>query len=139
MGVGFEMELGKIEYDAETKESFHWLERYLVVRSDALAHRQQKSDAARSWRFPPLAVASRSLHQRLDKAEQVLSKLAAKLHPDCCNLQTKVQSILKRYRVQDYFLTEIDSETVTRYAGPGRPSHKAPNRTIVSTMVPVEI
>ena len=53
MGVGFEMELGKIEYDSETQESFHWLERYLVVRSDALAHRQQKSDAARSWGFPP--------------------------------------------------------------------------------------
>ncbi len=116
MGVGLEMELGKIEYDSETKESFHWLERYLVVRSHALAHRQQKS-----------------LHQRLDKAEQALSKLVAKPHQDCCALQTKVQVILKRYRVKDYFLTEIDSETVTRYAGPGRPSSKNSNLTIVST------
>ena len=73
------------------------------------------------------------MYQRLDKAEQALSKLAAKSHQDHCALQTKVQSILKRYRVQDYFLTEIDSETVTRYAGPGRPSHKDTNRTIVST------
>ena len=116
MGVGFEMELGKIEYDSDTEESFHWWERYLVVRSDALAQRQQKS-----------------LYQRLDKAEQALSKLATKAHEDHCALQTKVQSILKRYRVKDYFLTEIESETVTRYAGPGRPSHKDPNRTIVST------
>ena len=116
MGVGFEMELGKIEYDSDTEESFHWWERYLVVRSDALAQRQQKS-----------------LHQRLDKAEQALSKLAGLPHQNHCALQTKVQSILKRYRVKDYFLTEIESETVTRYAGPGRPSRKAPKRTIVST------
>ncbi|MGK7914251.1 MAG: IS1634 family transposase [Prochloraceae cyanobacterium] len=116
MGVGFEMELGKIEYDSDTEKSFHWLERYLVVRSHALAQRQQKS-----------------LQQRLDKAEQALSKLTGLPHQDHCALQTKVQSILKRYRVKDYFLTEIDSETVTRYAGPGRPSHKDTNRTIVST------
>ncbi|MDJ0595579.1 MAG: hypothetical protein QNJ72_37280 [Pleurocapsa sp. MO_226.B13] len=110
------MELGKIEYDSNTKDSFHWLERYLVVRSDALAHRQQKS-----------------LHQRLDKAEQALSKLAAKSHQDHCVLHTKVKSILKRYRVTDYFLSEIETETVTPYAGPGRPSSKDKNPTIVST------
>ena len=73
------------------------------------------------------------MQQRLDKAEQALSKLTGLPHQDHCALQTKVQSILKRYRVKDYFLTEIDSETVTRYAGPGRPSHKDTNRTIVST------
>ncbi len=116
MGVGFEMELGKIAYDSESDKSFHWLERYLVVRSDALTHRQQKG-----------------LHQRLDKAEAALSKLAAKSHQDHCILQTKVQSILKRFRVRHYFLTEIETETGTRYAGPGRPSSKDKNRTIVST------
>ena len=110
------MELGKIEYDPDTKESFHWLERYLVVRSDALAHRQQKG-----------------LHQRLNKAEQALSQLAAKPHQDHCALQTKVESILKRYLLTDYFLTEIEIETVTRYTGPGRPSSKNKNRTILST------
>ena len=116
MGVGFEMELGKIEYDSNTGDSFHWWERYLVVRSDALAQRQQKN-----------------LHQRLDKAEQALSKLAGLPHQDHCTLQTKVQSILKRYHVRDYFLTEIDTETVTRYAGPGRPSRQDTSRTIVLT------
>ena len=115
LGVGFEMELGKIEYNPNTEESFQWFERYLVVRSHALAQRQQKG-----------------LNQRLDKAEQALSKLAAKLHQDHCTLQTKVQSILKRYRVIDYFLTEIDTETVTRYASPGRPSRQNTNPTITS-------
>ncbi len=122
MGVGFEMELGKIEYHPDTEQSFQWLERYLVVRSDTLAQRQQKG-----------------LHQRLDKAEQALSKLAAKSHQDHCTLQTKVQSILKRYRVIDYFITEIDTETVTRYAGPGRPSRKNPHRTIVSTQFQLKL
>ena len=122
MGVGFEMELGKIEYNPDTEESFQWFERYLVVRSHALAQRQQKG-----------------LHRRLDKAEQALSKLAAKSHQDHCTLQTKVQSILKRYRVIDYFITEIDTETVTRYAGPGRPSRKNPNRTIVSTQFQLKL
>lgn len=107
IGVGFEIELGKIEYNPEIQESFEWWERYLFVRSDALAQRQQKG-----------------LHQRLNKAEQALSKLAAKLHQDHCTLQTKVQSILKRYRVIDYFLTEIGTKTVTRYSSPGRPSRQ---------------
>ena len=116
IGVGLEMELGKIEFDCQTSESFHWLERYLLVRSEALAHRQQKS-----------------LHQRLDKAEQALKKLGTKSHQDCCSLQNKVELILKRYRVQDYFLTEIESQTVRRYGRAGRPSHKETKDTIVST------
>ena len=126
MGVGFEMELGKIEYDSNTGDSFHWWERYLVVRSDALAQRQQKN-----------------LHHRLDKAEQALNKLAAFPHQDHCTLQTKVQSILKRYRVIDYFFTEIETETVTRYAGPGRPSrfrsepHNCLNSISVEIVTPI--
>ncbi len=73
------------------------------------------------------------MHQRLDKAEQALNKLAAKSHQDRCILHTKVQSLLKRYRVSDYFLTEINTERVTRDAGPGRPSRKDPKRPLVST------
>ena len=109
IGVGFEMELGKLENASDTNESFHWWERYLTVRSDALAHRQQKS-----------------LRQRLDKTEQALNKLAAKPAKDHCALKTKVQTLLKRYRVSDYFATEIYAETVTRYARPGRPRAKDP-------------
>ncbi len=87
----------------------------MFVRSDALAQRQQKG-----------------LHQRLNKAEQALSKLATKLHQDHCTLQTKVQSILKRYRVIDYFLTEIGTKTVTRYSSPGRPSRQNTRPSIKS-------
>ena len=113
IGVGFEMELGKLHHAMDTDEAFHWLERSLVVRSDTLAQRQQKS-----------------LHQRLDQAEQALSQLAAKPAKDHCSLKTQVQTILKRYRVGDFFTTEIDTERVTRYTGPGRPSAKDTSRQI---------
>ncbi|MEM8808029.1 MAG: transposase, partial [Cyanobacteria bacterium P01_G01_bin.38] len=86
----------------------------MVVRSDALAQRHHKS-----------------LHQRLDKAEQALRKLAAKPAKDHCVLRTKVQTLLKRYRVSDCFATEINTESVTRYTGPGRPSAKDTSRQII--------
>lgn len=114
IGVGFEIELGKLQHGSEGTEAFHWLERYLVVRSDALAQRQQKG-----------------LHQRLEKAEQALSKLAAKPVTDHCVLKTKVQTLLKRYRVTDYFITQLNTESVTRYSGPGRPSKKDTSAQII--------
>ncbi len=89
--------------------------------------------------MPWLSASRRAYTPRLDKAEQALSKLAGLPHQDHCTLQTKVQSILKRYRVIDYFITEIDPETVTRYTGPGRPSRKDPNRTIVSTQFQLKL
>lgn len=114
MGVGFEIELGKLNQASETAEAFHWSERYLVVRSDALAQRQQKG-----------------LHQRIEKAEQALSKLGEKPVKDHCVLKTKVQTLLKRYRVTDYFLTQLNTESLTRYPGPGRPRIKDTSRQII--------
>lgn len=114
LGVGFEMPLGKLRHQSETDTAFQWLERYLVVRSQALAQRQQKG-----------------LHQRLNNAEQALSKLAAKPLKDHCVLKTKVQTLLKRYRVSALFTTEICIEPVTRYIGPGRPRAQDTSRQIV--------
>ena len=83
--------------------------------------------------MPWLSASRRACTKGLTKLNKLPRKLAAKPHQDHCALQTKVQSILKRYRVINYFFTEIETETVTRYAGPGRPSRQDPNRTIVST------
>lgn len=107
LGIGFEMELGKLQPATDTDESFHWIERALVFRSEAHAQRQQKS-----------------LHQRLNKAEQALSKLAAKPAKDHCKLNTKVQALLKRYRVSAFFAITIETQMVTHYSKPGRPSTK---------------
>jgi transposase len=116
MGVGFEIELGKLQQGSEGAEAFHWSERYLVVRSDSLAQRQQKG-----------------LHQRLEKAEQALAKLASKPVKDHCRLKTQVQSLLKHYRVNDYFATQINTESVIRHSGPGRPSKKDTSSQIIES------
>ena len=62
----------------------------------------------------------------------VSETLAGNGADDSVYLPTWHRSILKRYRVLDYFLTEIDPETVTRYASPGRPSRQNTNPTITS-------
>ena len=124
IGSGFEIELGQIDNDLHTDEgAFHWRERYLFVRSDALAQRQKKS-----------------LHQRLDKAELALNKLTASAAKDRCKLQNQLNTILKRYRVSDYFDTNIEAQTVTYYIGPGRPSPKdtARKRTKTQFQLTVE-
>ncbi len=113
IGVGFPMELGQLWQNPETEVDEHWLERYLVVRSDALAQRQKQR-----------------LNQRLEKASLALEKLAAKPWKDCCELQNKAQAILKSYRVQDFFTTTINSQVVTRYRGRGRPSVQDSSRQI---------
>lgn len=111
IGQGFELEVGKIDCDEKDPEVFHWMERELVVCSEALAQRQIKG-----------------LHQRLNKTEQALNKLAAKTHNDRCKLQTKVEEIVKSHRVSEYFVTEIEAQTVTYYVGRGRPNPKEPSR-----------
>jgi transposase len=116
IGAGFEIELGKLQHGSEGAEGFHWLERYLVVRSDALAQRQQKG-----------------LHQRLEKAEQALTKMASKPLKDHCQLKTNVQTLLERHRVTDYFSTQINVESVIRYTGPGRPSKKDTSGQLVES------
>ena len=113
IGVGFEMELGKLWQESETEGNKHWLERYLVVRSDALAQQQNQR-----------------LNQRIEQAEADLTKLAAKPLSDCCEMHNKAQATLRRYRVQDFFTTTIHTQVLTRYRGRGRPSPKDPSRQI---------
>jgi transposase len=108
--LGFELSLGSLWQIPQTTRCYHWQERYLVIRSEALAQRQIQG-----------------LNQRLEKTQQALDKLAAKPASDCCDLKNQVQAILKRYRSQDYFTTTIHSQQVTRYTTPGRPSTKKPN------------
>lgn len=114
IGVGFEMELGQYWCEPESGDTHRWSERYLVVRSDALAKRQQQG-----------------LHRRLEKAEQALSKLAAKSHPERCKLQTQAQTILKRYRLTQMVTFEVQCQQRIRHPKPGRPSTQTPSDTII--------
>ena len=109
VGMGFEMELGQYWWDPEAAQPYRWCERYLVFRSDALAHRQQQG-----------------LQRRLQKAEQALSKLAAKVHRQHCSLQAQAEAILKSYRLTQMVTLEVRCHQKTCHAKRGRPSTQAP-------------
>ena len=110
IGVGFEMELGKLWQGPDNPSAFHWSERYLLIHSYALAERQIQA-----------------LTKRLEKAEAALTKLSAKLIEDRCKLQNQAQAILKRYRVQKFFSFEFDSLgiTDTKHSGHNKASKRA--------------
>ncbi|MFL9454176.1 hypothetical protein AB0758_24160 [Tolypothrix bouteillei VB521301_2] len=90
VGKGFEVELGKFWLNPETNKWVRWLERYLVVYSASLA-----------------ASAIRGQQQRINSAQTALNKLAAKPGEDSQQLAHKVENILERYRVKDFFNTTI--------------------------------
>jgi len=110
VGKGFEVELGKFWLNRETNKWVRWHERYLVVYSHTLA-----------------TAAIRGQQQRLDRATAALAKLATQPGNDLEQLNQKVEAILKRHRVQDFFAVTITAETSTqtRYLGRGRPTAKS--------------
>lgn len=115
VGRGFEMTLGKIWQNPVTQDRVCWEERHLVVFSQSLG------DAAR-----------RGQTERLDKAKIALAKLAAKPGNDLDHLNQKVNAILKRHRVSEFFTTTTTAETImeTGYIGRGRPRPESPTETI---------
>ena len=72
---------------------------------------------------------------RLSKAELALEKLAKKPPQDEVALQTKVETILKRYRVTGQLLTSIEKKISYRkvYQGAGRGSQNRPSRRVRQT------
>ncbi len=106
IGEGFEVPLGSLWWSTENQQWYRWSERWLVVCSYALQQRQVKS-----------------LSTRLSKAEEALEKLVQKTPQDEVILQTKVEQILKRYRVSEQILTSIEKkityQKVYQGAGPG--------------------
>ena len=118
VGQGFEVPLGSLWFEKDTKKWHRWSERWLVVQSYALAQRQKKG-----------------LDKRLLNAEKALAKLAAKPEKDPIVLQTKVMEILKRYRVTNYILSDIKKKInyVKVYEGPGRPGQDRPFRRVRHT------
>jgi len=110
VGKGFEVELGKFWLNEETNKWVRWDERYLVVYSHTLA-----------------TATIRGQQQRLDRATAALSKLATKPGDDLEQLNQKVEAILKRYRVKEFFAvtTTAETSTQTRYLGRGRPTAKS--------------
>ena len=118
IGEGFEVPLGSIWWEKENQQWYRWSERWLVVCSYALQQRQLKS-----------------LSTRLSKAESALAKLVQKTPQDEVMLQTKVEQILKRYRVSEQILTNIEKKISYQkvYEGAGRGSQNRPFRRVRQT------
>lgn len=118
IGKGFEVSLGSLWYEKEDQKWYRWSERWLVVCSYALQQRHLKS-----------------LSARLSKAELALEKLAKKPPQDEVALQTKVETILKRYRVTGLILTSIEKKIRYQkvYQGAGRGGENRPFRRVRQT------
>ncbi|MCC5632855.1 transposase [Nostoc sphaeroides CHAB 2801] len=124
VGKGFEVELGKFWLNEETNKWVRWHERYLVVYSQSLA-----------------ASIIRGQQQRILTARTALDKLAAKPGEDRRELTQKVENILQRYRVNDFFSTTIIEETLvtTRNCRRGRPSKNSPTEEVTSICLQLHI
>ncbi len=74
----------------------------------------------------------RGLHQRLTQAQTALDKLAAKPGDELEPLNAKVETILKRHRVNEFFSVTTTAQTVTqtRYLGRGRPCANSPTQQV---------
>ena len=124
VGKGFEVELGKFWLNPETNKWVRWHERYLVVYSASLA-----------------ASAIRGQQQRINSAQTALNKLAAKPGIDPQALAHKVENILERYRVKDFFNTTITEQIIqqTRHVGRGRPSKNSSTESVTSICLQLHI
>lgn len=115
VGQGFVMELGLYVQLEEGQPRHHWLERWLVTRSDKLAQRRQVD-----------------LENRLQQAEAELSRLAQKSKATATDLAAAAQKVLERRRVVG-LLTVTINETITqqvRQLGPGRPGPNRPTQLV---------
>lgn len=124
VGKGFEVELGKFWLNPETKKWVRWHERYLVVYSQSLA-----------------TSAIRGQQQRINTAQTALNKLVTKPGASVEHLTQKVENILQRYRVKDFFSTMITEEIIqeTRHVGRGRPSKNSLTESVTSISVQLHI
>jgi transposase len=124
VGKGFEVELGKFWLNEETNKWVLWHERYLVVYSQSLA-----------------ASTIRGQQQRIQSAQIALDKLAAKPGEDRGELTQKVENILQRYRVNDFFSTTIIEEIIkeTRHIGRGRPSKNSTTEEVTKICLQLHI
>jgi len=77
----------------------------------------------------------------MKSAQTALFQLAAKPGEDRGELAQKVENILKRHRVNDFFSTTITEETLvtTRHIGWGRPSKNSPTESVTKICLQLHI
>lgn len=115
IGEGVSMELGKLWTDPVTEHRVAWMEQVFVFRSHALASRELKA-----------------FHRRLDRAEHALQKVVDRPGDDPVTLETKLQQMLHRHRVEGLVEVTVHPErwVEERLIGPGRPGPHRPRRRV---------
>jgi len=115
---GFEIPLGSLWLDPNSQQWHRWSERWLAIRSHALAARQIKR-----------------LEQRLQKAEKALTQLASKPGTDAQSLQEKVDRLLESDRLKKYLLVKINKQIryPKVYCTRGRPNQESSFRRLRQT------
>ncbi|MDB9410048.1 IS1634 family transposase [Microcystis aeruginosa CS-558/01A06] len=93
IGSGFEVPLGSIWVDPESKKRYQWNERWLVVKSNALASRQIKG-----------------LGSRLIKGEEKLLSLQKRPGKDEKVLEQKVREALQKLGLTRYITYSIEKK-----------------------------
>ena len=118
IGKGFEVPLGNIGVDPESKKRYQWNERWLVVKSNTLAKRQIKG-----------------LESRLAKAENTLFSLQKRLGKDEKLLEQKIQEILNNHRLNKYIEYSIEKKISYKkvYKGRGSRSSESSYRRVRQT------
>lgn len=114
VGKGFVVDR-LIENSLEDGTVYQWNERWMVSRSDAHAQRRVKS-----------------FDNRLEKAEEKLSKLKAKSKDTVDSFQSKADKILKAYNLEEYLRVEINEDITTqkKHIGRGRPRPDTPFKMV---------
>ena len=87
------------------------------------------SELLKQWVLNPPAP---SMEIRLPRQDEEEPAVGQGFEDDLEQLQTKVQAILKRHRVQEFFSLTITTETITetRYLGRGRPTPQSPKEQV---------
>ena len=118
IGLGFEVPLGSIWVEPETKKRYLWQERWLVVKSNSLASRQVKG-----------------LESRLVKGEKALLSLKKRPGKDEKLLEQKVREILKNHRLTQYIEYSIEKKISYDkvYKGRGSRSENSSYRRVRQT------
>jgi transposase len=114
VGQGFEVAQTSSWTDTNTKTTFSWAERHLVVQSEVYAQTLRKG-----------------LQERLQKAQAALVALNSKSYADRAPLDRCVAAVLKRHRVAEYLDVAYSEHVVcqTHFVGPGRPGPKRDTQT----------
>ncbi|MBA3789601.1 IS1634 family transposase [Patescibacteria group bacterium] len=124
VGKGFDVELGQFWFNPHTQKWVRWHERYLVVYSPSLATAQ-----------------IRGQQQRLEQAQTALEKLAANPGKELEQLNLKLEAILNRHRVREFFSVTLTSEvrSQNRYVGRGRPTANSVTEEVTQSQLCLQL